>query len=239
MKNMIFGCIAALMMMNSAKAEVVFSESFDDATGFTTSTPFFADNFGDFFGLAEVTDGFGANVATPGGVKEYTGFTGGFLTGMDLDGEGATLPVTVDWTGIDISGRPALSFAGDFAEFFDTPGDIDADDSLFVEAQIDGGGYSTILEFTPGLFDNNTFNGFFTNGNLSLGSEAQRFTAPITGTGNLLDLRLTVSVNSGDEDFAVDSFSVTAIPEPGSFAALSAIACFGMSVRRRRSIASS
>ena len=123
-------------------------EPFDDASQFSTSTPFFADSFGDFFGIS---DGFGGGdfggAAAPGGVKGYTGFTGNFLTGMDLDGEGAALPIVVDWTGIDISGLAGIEFRGDFAEFFDEPGDIDASDYLLVEYRIDGGAFLPLISF--------------------------------------------------------------------------------------------
>lgn len=217
-----------------ASAQTLFTEDFADASGFTTSTPFFADTFGDYFGIAGGVDDFGG-AAVPPGLKAYTGFSGGFLTGMDLDGEGASLPITATWTGIDISGATSLEFSGKFAEFFDDPGDIDAaGDTLFVEAQIDGGGYSTILEFVPGNFSNDPFNGFFTNGTDVLGDAAQTFTTGIAGTGSLLDLRLTVSVNSGDEDFAVDDLTVTNVPEPSTYVALFGLLGLGFVLLRRR-----
>jgi hypothetical protein len=43
--------------------------------------------------------------------------TGPFLTGEDLDGEGATLPITVTWSGIDISGVTNMEFSGEFSHF--------------------------------------------------------------------------------------------------------------------------
>ena len=115
--------------------------------------------------------------ATPNGLKAYTGFTGGFLTGQDLDGEGAALPLTINWTGINISGLTNLVFSADFAEFFDSPGDIDALDSLIVEAQIDGQLFFPVLEFTPGSFTspaNGGSNGVFENGPITLGNAASK-----------------------------------------------------------------
>ena len=50
--------------------------------------------------------------AMPSALKPYDGFSGYFMTGMDLDGEGASLPIEVNWTGIDISGLPTLVLAG-------------------------------------------------------------------------------------------------------------------------------
>ncbi len=232
--------IVILAITSSANADVFFTETFDDSSGFTTSTPFFSDDDvstgDDFFGLGGTADDWGGD-STPSGLKAYTGFVGGILTGMDLDGEGASLPVTVDWTGIDITGRTGLEFAGDFAEFFDAPGDIDATDQLFVEAQIDGGGYVTILEFTPGAFTSgDSVNGFFFNDGVQLGNAAQNFTGAIAGTGTTLDLRLTINLNAGDEDFGADNFTLRsdAVPEPGSMVVLGLVGLTGLLSRRRR-----
>ena len=54
------------------------NETFDDASGFTSSEAFFSDGGGDFYGLGGVGD-WGAGSA-PSGLKAYTGFSGGFLT---------------------------------------------------------------------------------------------------------------------------------------------------------------
>lgn len=224
--------IAGLFSGSDSYGQLLFSETFDDATGFTTSTAFFSDGGSDFFGLAGGVDDYGADTV-PTGVSPYTGFSGGFLTGEDLDGEGAELPITVEFLNINIAGQTNLVFSGEFAEFFDDPGDIDATEQLFVEAQIDGGGFAPILTFTPGSFTSGTSNGFFELGASTLGNAAQTFAAPISGTGSTLDLRLVVSLNAGDEDFAVDNFTVTAIPEPGSMVLLG-MASLGMVFRRRR-----
>jgi len=226
--------IATTLMAGNVSAALLFSETFDDDSQFTTSEGFFSDGTGDFFGIAGPSEDWGAG-ATPSVIKGYTGFTGNFLTGMDLDGEGASLPITVTWSGIDIAGQTGLVFSGDFAEFFDDPGDIDALDQLYVEAQIDGGGFSTILEFIPGSFSSGSgdFNGFFELGGDTLGSAAQNFEAAIAGTGATLDIRLVVSVNSGDEDFGVDNFQVNSVPEPSSLA-LFGLASMATLLRRRR-----
>lgn len=193
-------------------------ETFDDASGFSSSVPFFSDGFGDYFGLAGAASGddFGDG-STPSGLKPYDGTDGGYLTGQDLDGEGADLPVTAEWTGIDITGLTDLSFQGRFAEFFDAPGDIDADDYLKVEARIDGGAWQTVLMFTGAEFTSGNFNGSFhqdtdldgSGDGPALTGSLQDFTAAITGSGASLDLRFSASVEAGDEDFAVDDFRVT------------------------------
>lgn len=210
--------MAGLARGADTSAQVVaLDEGFDSGAGFTTSTGFFSDGFGDYFGIAGSTPNFGAGSA-PSALKPYTGADGNFLTGMDLDGEGAGLPVTAEWTGIDIEGLSDLTFQGSFAEFFDTPGDIDAADYLRIEVRIDGGEWQTVLAFAGADFTSTSggFNGNFRqdtdfdgigDGAL-LGDAFQQFTAAIAGTGSSMDLRFSASVEAGDEDFAVDNFRV-------------------------------
>lgn len=200
----------------------VLDETFDDASGFTTSTAFFSDtdvsSGFDFFGISDGAGGgdFGGDSA-PNGVKAYTGTDGSFLTGMDMDGEGAALPVTVTWAGLDISGLSDLKFAGDFGEFFDDPGDIDVGDHIYLDVSIDGGPAQRILAFEGAdLVNGDNFNGFFfqdtdldgTADGAQLDDALATFMADIDGTGSTMDLTLTVSVDSGDEDFAVDNFQI-------------------------------
>jgi len=215
-------CATLLVLLcatGTASAATALDESFDDASGFTTSTPFFSDGFGDYFGLSDGAGGgdFGGG-AVPAALKAYTGFTGSFLTGMDLNGEGATMPVIIDWSGIPISGLADLEFSGDFAEFFDSPGDIDAADYIRISYQVDGGGYQNLLWFSGADFSSSggPSNGVFREDTdfdklgdgAALGDAATRFTKPIPATGTSLDLRMEIIVEAGDEDFAVDNFRI-------------------------------
>lgn len=200
----------------AASEVVALNETFDSGAGFTSSTGFFSDGAGDYFGIAGSNADFGGGAA-PSALKSYDGADGGYLTGMDLDGEGATLPVTAEWTGIDISGLRDLTFQGSFAEFFDAPGDIDDNDYLRIEARIDGGDWQTVLAFVGADFTSSgQFNGNFRQDtDLDGGGDGamltnafQQFTAAIAGSGSTLDLRFSASVEAGDEDFAVDNFRV-------------------------------
>ncbi len=204
-------------------AEVaLFTETFDDASGFTVTTgSFFSDGSSDYLGINDGAGGgdYGGGPA-PSGSKAYTGFTGSYLEGQDLNGEGGPIPVTVTWTGIDISGQVDLAFSGDFAEFFDFPGDIDSAEFIKVEYQIDGGGFQRLLTFEGADFTSSsgTFNGNFRQDTdfdgegdgIQLTGAAQTFEVGIAGTGSTLDLRLLVNVEAGDEDFAVDNFTILA-----------------------------
>lgn len=209
----------------------VLNENFDTAAGFSVNTPFFADSFGDFFGISDGAGGgdFG-DAGAPAGIKPYGGTTGSFLTGMDLNGEGASLPIEVTWQDLDIAGLDNLRFSGDFGEFFDSPGDIDASDYIELLASIDGGPEQTVLSFRGADFNSGSFNGIFrqdTDGDgvgdgAALGDTLANFAAAIDGTGTRLDLKLRVSVEAGDEDFAVDNFQITgtsgATPSPAVIA---------------------
>ena len=199
-------------------AVTALDEPFDNTSQFTFSSgELFSDGDGDFFGIADgVGDGgqdFGMGTA-PTGLKAYTGFTDNFLTGMDLDdGDSRANPVVIDWSGIDITGLDTLRFLGDFAEFFDSPGDIDASDFIRVEAQLDGGGFVNILEFRGNGGGSNELFAVDTDGDgvgdgTALGTAAQSLSANISGTGTSLDLRLSVRVNANDEDFGLDNIQI-------------------------------
>jgi hypothetical protein len=235
-------------------AVLVLNETFDDTSNFTTSTSLFSDGSADYLGLTggSVED-FGGD-SSPSLAKSYSGFDGSFLTGQDLDGEGASLPITLTWSGLDISGLTNLTFTGLFAESFENPGDIDTADFIRLSYQIDNGGFQDLLWFSGADFTSasNAFNGIFrqdtdfdgVGDGLALSDAAQTFPAAIAGTGSLLDLRFTVSVDSGDEDFAVDNFRVmgdrlpdpepASVPEPGMLLGLGAIAATAIGRYRRR-----
>ena len=194
---------------------VALSEGFDDAAGFTASTPFFSDGFADYFGIAGPVAQFGTGPA-PAQLSVYTGTDGGYLTGQDLDGEGASLPITAEWSGIDITGLSDLTFSGRFAERVDGLGHIDASDYLRIEARVDGGTWQTVLAFVGADFSSGSFNGVFRQDTdldgigdgPALSAALQGFSAGIAGSGTTLDLRVVARVDAGDEDFAIDDISV-------------------------------
>lgn len=234
---------------NQALRGKLFNEEFNNDAGFTKSEDFFSDGGSDYFGITDGngTDDYGVN-GTPGGENNYGGAVGTYLNGEDLDGEGASLPIVLDWTGIDISNYENLEFMDSFAEFDDgAPGNIDTADFITIDVQIDDGGFITILEFRGD--DPDTFNGLFavdTDGDglgdgETLNGTFAEFVANIGGTGSSLDLRLSISVDSGSEDFAADNFMIIgdliqanngpAVPEPTTFALLGFA---GLALARRR-----
>ena len=203
----------------------VLNEPFDDSSQFTANTALFSDGSSDYFGIADGDSDGGEDFGSGGSpnVKAYTGFTDNFLTGQDLDGEGASLPIEVSWTGLDISGKTGLEVSFDIAEFVDSAtGHIDTGDSILVQAQIDSAGFTDLIEFRGNRTDNNGNNGIFavdTNGDglgdgTTLGAAATNFIVPIAGTGSLLDLRISFDINSGSEDIGLDNLMVSSSSTP-------------------------
>jgi hypothetical protein len=189
----------------------LYSESFEtdgNPSRYTTSTPEFSDGGSDFFTRTD-----GSNIS---GGYEVTGADGSFyFAAQDLDGEGAAATQSLTVTGIDITGFSGLSFSALLAEDDDgTSQDWDNGDIVFVEARINGGAWVKILQFVndgatfstePGL--DTDFDGIRDGAPLT--STFTSFMAAISGTGTTLDLRITSTLDSGDEDVAFDLLEVT------------------------------
>ena len=186
----------------------LLQEDFEDASiTYTASVPEFTDGAGDFFTRTD-----GSNV---GSFYEIAGVQGtSYFAAMDTDGDGQPAVLTLNWTGLDITGRTGLEFCGLFAEDDDgTNQDWDADSSVRVEAQIDGGGFANVLAFES-TGDTNTepardtdFDGI--GDGAALTATLTQFAAGITGTGSVLDLRVTIeNLEAGDEDIAFDNITV-------------------------------
>lgn len=145
--------------------------------------------------------------------KSYTGKSGAnFFAAQDInDGgwAGSADPSQLTWM-IDITGFENLQFSGLFASVATT--NIDANDGVLIEYKIDGGGWNNLLAFestgSNTQFQQDTdFDG--TGDGTVLSSMFSSFNANLTGSGLSLQLRITVEVDSGDEDFAFDKFIIT------------------------------
>jgi len=190
----------------------VLNEQFDSDANFTkTSDGFYSDGSGDYFGIYDPsggTDDFDGG-SEPSGVPNYSSFTGNFLIGEDLDGDGTASTQITTWSGLNISGLINLSFSGSFAA---TTG-FDGPDNIIVEVDIDGGGFVNVLAFEADADQSNEylavdadFNG--QGDGTQLTTTVQNFTRAIAGTGNVLTLRVTYTANSGSEEFGVDDLKI-------------------------------
>ena len=235
MKNL-FVLLAVLAVGGAAFAQTnLLVEDFEDTTvEYTTSVPEFSDGYGDFWFNT-------SSSLTYGTFVEYNGADGGHFAGMDLDGEGATLPLVMDFAGIDISGYADLQFSIDLAEDDDgTNEDWDLADYVHIQYQIDGGGFQDLI-WIESIPDGDAYNSvpaldnnFDGDGDGTVITDTfATFNQAITGTGNTLDIKIIWELDSGDEDLAMDNVTVTGVPEPATMSLL-AIGGLVAAVRRRR-----
>lgn len=163
---------------------------------------------------------------TAGGINTTFGYTGiqgtQFWAGEDIDAvptgvaNEQSAQQNVTWSAINISGKTDLSFRGLFATGISTVWDHGTStasaDYMIVEARIDGGPWTTIINFRPNALNN-------TNGALAIDANNDglgdgtalsnvfaEFSANITGTGTTLELRCAVNSNTLAEELAFDNF---------------------------------
>lgn len=220
MKKYLLFVFAILFVAVSAEADILLHEDFEDATvSYTTSVPEFTDGSGDFFIRTDGSD--------HGSFVNYNNVQGSsYFAGMDLNGEGATLPLYMEFTGINITGYTDINFSGLFAEDDDSDDeDWDLPDYVHIEYQIDNGGYQNLLWFES-IPDGDQYNAvpavdtdFDGNGDGTILTDTfSLFSAGITETGELLDIRFTFDLDSGDEDIAFDDIKIdaSAVPVPAA-----------------------
>tara|TARA_R110002072_G_scaffold42064_22_gene119123 strand:+ start:2478 stop:3176 length:699 start_codon:yes stop_codon:yes gene_type:complete len=209
-----------------ASADTLYLQDFENgATGYSTSTPEFTDGGTDFFGRSD-------NISFSGSVV-YNGADGEYFAGMDLDGEGAGLPLHLTTNAIDISNTNNLQFAIDLAED-DDGSNQDWDDSDYVrfEYNVDGNGWVEI--FTALNTNNIEFNTEPQINGTAITSTFSTFSADLSGlTGLSMQLRLVWQLDSGDEDLAVDNIMlsgdrIAVVPLPSAaFAGLGLLGAMG------------
>ncbi|MEM8756611.1 MAG: hypothetical protein AAGF47_02380 [Planctomycetota bacterium] len=219
--------MAAAGIATTAAAQTdLFAEDFEGADQFSTSVLQFSDGGGDFW--FETGGAF-----STGGFVEYFGADGNFFNGMDLDGEGAGLPLIQTFDTFNIGGFTGLEFSIDLAEDDSSDGSEDFDDIDFVafEYSLDGGSF---VEFARvGSIDVNVpFNSAPAFNGVEVTNEFATFSVDLAGVvGSTLAVRAVWNLNSGDEDLAIDNVTVTGIPAPASAALLG---LGGLAAARRR-----
>lgn len=209
MKNFYFLLFTFFISISDYGQTVIFEESFEidgQGTRYFTSVPEFSDGSGgDFFVR---TDGL-TNVPS---YYEIIGQHGTqFFAAMDTNGDGQPKIITLSFLSIDISTYTDLTFAILAAEDDSSDGleDWDADTSVLIETNIDGAGWTNLMQFSGGDATN-TEPGLDTNfdgvaDSVMLTPTFQEFTASV-GTGSSLDIRITfTNLDDGDEDFAMDN----------------------------------
>jgi len=196
--------------------------------GYSTSIAEFSDGGTDFFTQSA------ANSVSSSVV--YNGADGDYFAGMDIDGEGASLPVFLTTATFGIAGATDLQFMVDLAEDDDGSNqDWDAPDFVNFEYQVDGGSWVTI--FTA-INDGSTFNSAAFVDGVEITDTFATFSADLTGvSGTDMALRISWDLNAGDEDLAIDNLTITGntvavVPVP-SAALAGIIVLGGLGVGRR------
>ncbi len=195
-------------------ATLLFEDFESDHPQYITSIDEFTDGGGDYFLRTEGSNTKNEIFYLEAGTRIPSGSH--YFAAQDIDGEGASLPVTLSFNGINISGFSRLSFSLFIAEDDDgsSAQDWDVDDYVTVTYRIDGGASHNLFAIENNgsaanqapLVDTD----FDKNGDgAEITSIFTQFSRPIAETGNLLDLIFTLSLNAGDEDIAFDNIMIT------------------------------
>ena len=181
-----------------------YTLDFETAGGYTTSVAEFTDGSGDFFLRTDGSD-ISSSVV-------YSNIEGSYyFAAMDIDGEGASLPVFLDIDDINISGETNLVFSVYLAEDDDGANqDWDEPDYLHIYYDIDNSGsFSNLLwiendgsSFNSAPYIDTDFDG--TGDGAEITDVFTQYTVSIPVTGSLLDLKFEFSLDSGDEDIGID-----------------------------------
>lgn len=214
----------------SAQATTFFVESFEtDGQGirYTASTPF-NDGASDHWNRTD-----GSDISNITGA--YTGFDGTFFWAaedVNDNGGNGNAEQTLDIAGIDITGQTSLNVSilvGAGNESDPGASNYDAADYIRVQYSVDNAGFTNGVCFGYENFGDD-FNEPFgldadcsgesdVNGTNRLGTALQNFSFDIPETGNTLDLKILVSVDSGNEEIAFDYIRVSGesggISDPG------------------------
>lgn len=209
MKKLYILLLSFLITAVSYGQTTLFQESFETGNSATQSVTC-NDGFSDFFTRTD-----GSDINTNYMVNGMDGSF--FFAAQDIDatecGGSGSIPETLDFTGINISGFTNITLALLVAEDDSNDGneDWDSTDNLIITYQIDGGGYVNALAFESTGASNTApaldtdFDGI--GDGTVLTASFQEFTATIP-SGTTLDLKIAFAVNSGDEDVAIDNIRV-------------------------------
>ena len=228
-RTLIISSVLATTAAASGAAEIYLQDFSTQELGYTTSVAEFSDGNSDFFSQS-AANSWNSNIV-------YNGADGAYFAGMDLDGEGAGLPLILTTDTFDITGATNLQFAIDLAEDdSSTSGNWDLADFVNFEYQVDGGSWTNIFSaINDGVTTFNT--AAFVNG-VEITDTFATFTQALSGvTGSSLAIRLVWQLNAGDEDLAIDNIRITGQPAavvplpPSVYASLALLSL--MAARRR------
>ncbi len=220
-KQLIEVSLLGVLLTGQVLAVDFWSEDFEtDGNGirYVSSTEF-NDGVSDHWGRTD-----GSNIANVSGA--YSGYGNTFFwAGEDLDDDGGNgnTSQTLELTGIVISGYENLNFRGLFAAGNANPpggNAYDSADGIVIQYQVDGGGYTDGICFSyedhgdvfnePLALDANC-DGLadFVDGTGRLDIAMQSFDFDIPVLGTSLDILITATFDSANEEFAFDQLVIS------------------------------
>lgn len=218
MKKTVLFIFSFLFLASLTFGDDVWNLDFESSGGYTTTPSNITQEYSDYFGRFQETE-ISATFTNDQGIY--------FFAAQDIDGlfydgsQPVTLPVYFDVDDISISGYTGLSFSVFLAEDDDgTNQDWDAADYFHIGYDIDNTGTFTPLLWVESSGDSNAEPAIDTNfdgtgDGTFITDDFAQFTVSIPGTGSLLDLQIEFSLNSGDEDIALDNLLITGTPTGG------------------------
>lgn len=225
-----------------ASADSVYFQGFDaQGVGYTTSTDGLGGSGIEF--SDGILDYFTHSDAAVSSTINYNGANGGYFAAMDTNGSPGpeALPLYLTTDTFSINDYSELSFAVDLAEDLASNGADDWDilDYVHFEYQVDGGSWNNIFSvINDGMTEYNTL--AYVNG-VAVTDTFSTFNADLSGvTGSTMALRVVWSIDSGDEDLAIDGLSIfgetiAVVPVPtAAFAGIGMLGLMGAYRRTKR-----
>ncbi|MFN2428770.1 MAG: hypothetical protein ABR574_02055, partial [Cryomorphaceae bacterium] len=183
---------------------------FETAGGYTTSIDEFSDGSEDFFTRTD-----GSNISSGYEVNNPQGSF--YFAGMDIDGEGATLPASLTFDA-NIASYSDLNFKILIAEDDDGSNEYwDAGDYMHITYSVDGGASQNLLwvrndgsTFNSAPFIDTDFDGI--GDGTEITDTFQEFSVAIPETGGNIEINIEFNLDSGNEDIAIDDIRLEGTP---------------------------
>ncbi|MBN2778929.1 MAG: hypothetical protein JXR36_14925, partial [Bacteroidales bacterium] len=185
----------------------IYVVDFESAAGYSTTPAEFSDGGTDYF-----TSTFNNTIGSAVSVSNIQGTY--FFGAQDIDADQPTEPCIINIDDVNISGYTNLEIRVYLAEDDDGSNqDWDAADYVHFDYDIDNtGSFSDLLWIessgatNTAPFIDTDYDG--TGDGTEITSTFVQFTQNISGTGSLLDIRITIQLESGDEDIAIDHIEI-------------------------------
>ena len=218
----LFFSIGIFLSVNLFSQTTLNNLTFESTGGYSTSVSEFTDGSYDYFTRTD-----GSNI----GSVDFTNIQGSYyFAAQDIDGLGGPSEVTLLIDDVDISEYNNIQLKVFIAEDDDgSDQDWDASDFVHFDYDIDNSGsFSSAIHIessggtnTEPAIDSN-FDGI--GDGAAITNTFAQFTANITGTGSLIDIRITFDLDSGDEDIAIDNVELVGTAANGVFNPTNALA---------------